>query len=81
MWYDDRSAEIIARYLHVMPKLEIRCECQSLSHSDISPCLEKHHRDGSSGKHVSNNELRNDADNKGIFLNVFAQLKNNSEPT
>jgi hypothetical protein len=46
--------------LHVMPKLEVTCECKCLQHSIISPCLEQHHSDWAAREGVSNNQLCDD---------------------
>ncbi len=55
---DDLSKEHWARRdLHVVTKLKVGRERQSLRHCDVAPCLEHHHRDRSAGKHVPNNEL------------------------
>ena len=43
-----------------MAKFEVRGEGQSLSHSDITPGFEHHHRDRSSGKTISNDQFGDD---------------------
>ncbi len=45
------------RDFHVVPELEVRRECQSLGHRDVSPRLEQHHRDWTAWQKVSDNEL------------------------
>lgn len=40
-----------------MAQLKIGRECQSLSHSNVAPRLEHHHRDGASRQSVSNNQF------------------------
>lgn len=46
------------RHLHVVAQLEVRCELKRLGHRDVAPCFEKHHRDGTAGEHVPNDEFR-----------------------
>lgn len=40
-----------------MTQLKIGRECQRLSHGDVTPRLEHHHRDGAPGQSVSNNQF------------------------
>lgn len=41
-----------------MAKFEIGCESQGLSHSNITPRLEHHHRDWATRKCITDNQLR-----------------------
>ena len=50
------------RNLHVVAKLEIRGELQSLSHRDVTPSLEHHHRDRMTRESVANDELGNNVE-------------------
>jgi hypothetical protein len=50
------------RNLHVMTELEIRGERKSLGHGNVTPGLEHHHGDGTSGKCVSDDEFGNDVE-------------------
>lgn len=43
--------------LHVMAELEVRRECQRLSHSDITPSLEHHHRYWATWQSIADDEL------------------------
>ena len=49
------------RDLHVVTELEVWSEIQGLNHGDVSPCLEEHHGDRTSRKHVSDDQLGDDA--------------------
>ncbi len=48
--------------LHVVGQLEITRELQRLRHGNITPCLEQHHRNRTTRKRVSNDELRDDVE-------------------
>jgi len=41
-------------------KLEVARELKCLTHGNISPCLEQHHRNWAAGEGVSNNQLCDD---------------------
>ncbi len=43
--------------LHVVAKLEVARELKCLTHGNISPCFEHHHRNWAAGEGVSNNQL------------------------
>ena len=43
-----------------MTKFEVRRECQSLGHGDVTPRLEHHQGDGSTGQRISNDQLCDD---------------------
>lgn len=45
-------------HLHVPAQLQILCECQSLTHSDVSISLEQHHGNGTAREHVPDDEFR-----------------------
>ena len=45
--------------LHVVPELEVRRKCKSLSHGDVAPRLEHHHRNRAPRKCIANNEFGN----------------------
>lgn len=45
--------------LHVMTKLEVRCEGEGLKHGDVTPGLEQHHCDGTAGEGIADDELGN----------------------
>ena len=45
-----------------MPKLEVRCEQQSLRHGNVAPRLEHHHCNRSSRKSITNYEFSNNVE-------------------
>ena len=44
-----------------MPELEVRGELERLGHGDVTPGLEHHHCDGSTGEGVTDDKFGNDA--------------------
>ena len=50
-----------SRNLHVMTQFEVRTEGESLGHGDVTPGLEHHHCDGSTGEGVTDDKFGNDA--------------------
>lgn len=45
------------RDLHVMSQLEVRRKRQRLRHCNVPPRFEHHHRDGTTGQHVPDDQL------------------------
>ena len=60
-----------------MSELKVRSERQSLSHGDITPSLEHHHRDGSSGETITNDELGNDVESNLLIRNSLNHANRN----
>ena len=44
-----------------MTQFEVRTECESLGHGDVTPGLEHHHCDGSTGEGVTDDKFGDDA--------------------
>lgn len=57
------------RNLHVVAKLQIRHERQSLAHGDVAKGLEDHERQGPSGLDVTKNELSQDIETDLVVCN------------
>lgn len=56
------------RDLHVMTQFEVRTECESLGHGDVTPGLEHHHGDRTTGESVSDDQFGDDTRGKEKML-------------
>ena len=62
-----------SRNLHVMTQFEVRTEGESLGHGDVTPGLEHHHCDRSTGEGVTDDKFGDDAKLKSCQWDIEYQ--------